>query len=301
MDKDFLVRCLNRGMSTREIEKICSLNHRTISYWIKKYNLQDNSKYKKLEKYAFEKIDTKEKAYALGFILADGSISEKNVVEVSVSLMDKEVCDFLTTVIGGNVNINNKCDKKKRSFPKARVVRKITDIVKFTGGRNKSDRHFPRVRDDLDRYLIQGLFDADGCITWGRRKDKDRIWHKVSFTSQYKILVGVQQYLYKKLNISSVVKQKQKENCYYLEFSNKKDVLKFCEHIYPDREFLILKRKYSKYKALRLELEENGESDKVRQYRAEPAEQEGVETSGDSAMDLNNHTSIQGQCELTKI
>jgi hypothetical protein len=33
----------------------------------------------------------------------------------------------------------------------------------------------------------------------------------------------------------------------------------FCEHIYPNEDFIILKRKYLKYKALRLELEENDE------------------------------------------
>ena len=37
------------------------------------------------------------------------------------------------------------------------------------------------------------------------------------------------------------------------------DVIKFCEHIYPNEDFIILNRKYLKYKALRLELEENGE------------------------------------------
>ena len=141
----------------------------------------------------------------------------------------------------------------------------------FFGGEKKVDRHYPRIRDDLERYLLQGLFDADGCITWGYRKDKGRIWHKVSFTSQLKILQGVQQYLINKLGIASVIRPKAKENCYVLEFSNKSDVVKFCEHIYPDDDFVILKRKHLKYKALRLELEENGESNRIGcQYRAEP-------------------------------
>jgi len=296
MDKEFLEKCLIDGMSTRDIEKICGLKRSTISYWIDKYNLKEISKFKKSDVYSFEKIDTKEKAYALGFILADGCINQNGVVEVATSIHDREVCDFISSVIGGNVMLNIICDKSKRCFPDARLCKKIKDILKFVGGRKKSDRHYPRVRSDLERYLIQGLFDADGCITWGRRKDKDRIWQKVSFTSQYKILCGVQQYLYKNLGIASNVRPKGNEKCYVLEFANKQDVLKFCEHIYPDREFIILKRKYSKYKALRLELEENGERVIKSQYRAEPAEQEGVETSGDLATNLNYRNSIQG-CE----
>ena len=258
MDKIFLKNCLEKGMSTRDIEKICDKSRSTIFYWINKYNLKDESKYVKKDNYKFEKIDTKEKAYTLGFILADSAITEMNT-EITVAIRDKCVVEFMSKIINGNVSYSNKFDKKKRVFPKARLIKKITDILKFTGGMAKVDRHYPRVRDDLERYLIQGLFDADGCITWGRRKDKNRIWQKVSFTSQLKILEGVQQYLIKKLNISTVIRPKGKEKCYILEFANLSDVLKFCENIYPNEDFIILKRKYLKYKALRLELEENGE------------------------------------------
>ena len=93
----------------------------------------------------------------------------------------------------------------------------------------------------------------------GKRKDKNRLWQKVSFTSQLKILEGVQKYLINKLNISTVIRPKTNEKCFVLEFSNLSDVIKFCEHIYPNEDFIILNRKYLKYKALRLELEENGE------------------------------------------
>lgn len=258
MDKKFLEDCLAKGMSTRDIEKICDKKRSTISYWIDKYNLKENSKYVKKDNYKFEKIDTKEKAYSLGFILADSSITKTNT-EISVAIKDKCVVEFISSIINGNVICSNKFDKKVRVFPKARLIKKITDILKFTGGMAKADRHYPRVREDFERYLIQGLFDADGCISWGRRKDKNRIWQKISFTSQLKILEGVQQYLIKKLNISTVIRPKGKENCYILEFANLLDVLKFCEHIYPNEDFIILKRKYLKYKALRLELEENGE------------------------------------------
>jgi hypothetical protein len=258
MDKKFLEECLADGMSTRDIEKICDKGRSTISYWIDKYELNEKSKFKKSSNYRFEKIDTKEKAYTLGFILADAAITLNNT-EISVSLRDREVADFVSDIIGGNVLVSHKYIKKKRIFPKARVIKKIVDITKFTGGYAKKDRHYPIIRDDLERYMIQGLFDADGCITWGRRKDKNRIWQKVSFTSQLKILQGVQQYLIKKLHISTTIRPKSNENCYVLEFANLQDVMTFCEHIYPNEDFIILKRKYLKYKALRLELEENDE------------------------------------------
>lgn len=260
-------------MSTRRIGKECNLSGKTVNYWVHKYNLQDRSKFTKNEPYAFGKIDTKEKAYTLGFILADGSISPKGVLQLGVSLYDKTIIEFISKVIGGNVRYDHTLIQEKRRFPNAELSRKVTDILKFTGGRLKVDRHYPRVPDNLERYLIQGLFDADGYITWGRRKDKNRIWQKISFTSQLKILEGVQKYLLNKLDISTAIKPKTGCDCYAMDFANKKDVLKFCEHIYPDESFIILNRKYLKYKALRLELEENGETNRSDcQYRAEPTE-----------------------------
>lgn len=263
MDKKYLEECLEKEMSTRQIEKDCGLNHSTVSYWISKFGLNEKSKYRKYDNFRFEKIDTKEKAYILGFLLADASIDEKNSVEISISLNDKQVVEYISHILQCNVNYNHTINKKTRRFPRARIQKRIPDILKFTGGKLKVDRHYPRIREDLERYLIQGLFDADGCLTFGRRKDKNRIWQKISFTSQLKILEGVQQYLIKKLDISTILRPKSNEKCYVIEFANRIDVLKFLKHIYPNDSFIILKRKYLKYKALRLELEENGEGKRV--------------------------------------
>lgn len=293
MDIELLKKCLNSNMSTRNIASKYGISKSTVSYYIHKYNLENVQKYRKKPNYKFEKIDTREKAYVLGFILADAGISTNNLVDISVSLHDKEVVEFISKVINSTVHYNHKINKKKRIFPRCRTNKKINDVIKFTGGQLKENRHYPRVKETLEKYLIQGVFDADGCITWGRRKDKNRIWQKISFCSQLKILEGIQQFLINKLNISTVVRPKKHENCYVLEFANRNDVLKFCDYIYSD-DFIILHRKYLTFKALRLELEENDESNRIDcQYRAEPVEQEGVETSGAVAKQLNYRISIQ--------
>ena len=299
MDRNFLEECLRAGMSTRDIEKICDKSRTDISYWIHRYGMEEMMRFKKLDTYTFDKIDTSDKAYTLGFILADGHISPKNDVDVTVGIADKNVCEYIANVLNGRVRYSYKMDKKNRTFPRARVQKRIRDITKFTGGRTKAERHYPRVKEELERYLILGLFDADGCITWGRRKDKNRIWQKISFTSQLGILEGVQKYLYRNLGISSVIRPKGDEKCFVLGFANTEDVVKFCEHIYPNEDFIILDRKYLKYKALRLELEENGERIDKSQHRAEPAEQEGVETNGELATVLNDRNSIQGLCKVS--
>ena len=212
--------------------------------------------------YRFNKIDTKEKAYILGYILSKGIINN-NDVNMITSLNDREVIEFISEYINGDIIYAHQLNKSKRIFPYVSSGKRIKDITKFTGGILKKERHFPRIRYDLEKYLIQGLFDGDGCITWGRRKDRNRIWQKVSFTSQLKLLEGVQKYLINKLNITSIIRPKCDSKCFVLEISNREDVIKFCNHIYSDDDFIILKRKYLKYNALRLELEENGESNSI--------------------------------------
>lgn len=259
MKKEELKKYLLQGLSTREIEKITGLNHRTISYWVKKYNLNDLSNFKKTPNYSFCNIDTPEKAYILGFILADGAISNDRC-EVSVAIRDREVVDFIANIVGATLREDLTYDKKNRRFPRVRLAKKINDIKRFIGGETKKNRHYPRVHKDFRRYLLQGFFEGDGCITWGHRKDRDRVWHKVTMKSSLSILTGLQNELLAELNISSKIRPVKNENAYIIEFANRNDVVKFLSYVYPDDSFIVLKRKYQNQRALRLELGENGES-----------------------------------------
>ena len=264
MSKEELLKLLLEGKSHKEIAEILHIGKSTVGYWIKKYDLNEYNTHKPPKPaYNFNKIDTPEKAYTLGFILADGDINIKNMVEISVGKNDKEVVDFISNVIGSNVNVDNNFNKEKRRFPRARTSRKIKDIKKFTGGRLKNERHYPKVRKDLERYMLLGFFDADGSISYGIRKDRNRFWQQVRFTSQLKLLEGIQQMLYKNIGISSIIRPKKGEDCYVISFGSKEDVLKFINYIYPkDDDFIILQRKYLKANAVRLELEEFGGSTK---------------------------------------
>jgi hypothetical protein len=256
---------LQQGMSTRDIEALTGDSRSNISYWIDKWDIKDLMKYKKPEYndvHYFNKIDSKEKAYIIGFLIGDGHICKDKTLKCSIALQDKEILNFISAHIGCNIHIDNTTNIKMRKFPNATIIigNRILcdDISKLFGGRLKPDRRLPIIRKDLERYLVQGFFDAEGCITWGIRKDRNRIWQKVSFTSQLKMLQGIQNILLKQ-NIASSIKPKGKDKCYVLDFSDKNRVRLFLDFIYPNNEFIILNRKYNKAQALRLELGEFGE------------------------------------------
>lgn len=285
---------LKEGMSTGDISKLTGVSRSQIGYLIQKYNLSHLNIHNPLPPYVFGVIDTPAKAYVLGFLLCDAAISENGHIDISVALRDSCIVEFISTVIGGDPVYRYKYNRDTRIFPKCRLARKTSDITKFIAGPKKEDRHFPRIRQDLELYLMLGVFDADGCITWGYRKDRNRVWQKISIKSSYKILYGVQQFLLRKLFIPTVIHPVKEENCYVLEFSDRRTVIIFLSWLYQNPNAVVLQRKYQKACALRLELEENGEILAFpSQYRAESAEQKGVQTTGDNANYLNNQLSIQ--------
>ena len=205
------------------------------------------------------KINSKELAYVIGFISADASIDKINRVEISTSIKDKSIIEFISKIIDSNISVDETYIQEKKIFPRYRTSRKIKDILKFVGNRKKEFRNIPIVSNEFTKYLVLGFFDGDGCITWGRRKDRNRIWQNISFTSSYFLLESIQKILLK-IGISSSIKPKGTEKCFVLKISSKKDVLKFCEWIYSDEDFIILKRKFDVFRALRLELGEFGET-----------------------------------------
>lgn len=292
ISKELLENFLKEGKTTREIGLISGVANTAISRYIRNYNLNNLYSKPKYLPYHLTKIDSKELAYMLGFIIADSSINNE-IVEISVAINDSELMDLFSPLLGIKSFEDLTLVKEKRRFPRIRLVRKIVGINKFIGGNKKKDRNVPIIQKDLEVYLIRGIFDADGCITWGYRKDRNRIWHKVSFTSSLGILTSVQKVLYK-IGISTIVRPKANEDCYVLEFTNKKDILKFYNYLYADKSFMPLKRKFDNYNALRLELGELSENTNCTILScATDLSVESAETTGELNGTLNNQSSTQ--------
>jgi hypothetical protein len=266
-----IIQLIEEGCSLKKIQKEYSVSRRFLENLVKKHNLE--LKYKKLTYVEdfFTSINTKEKAYILGFLLGDGCLTNDNL-ELSIALQDEEILDYIVSNIGGQYHTYTETNVKQKRFPRVRLSTSnkkiLNDLHRLFGGFKKEDRHIPIIRKELDKYLLLGFFDAEGCITWGYRKDRDRLWHKISFTSSLSMLSGIQKILLNN-GISTKLYPKTNENCFVLEFANRKDILNFYNIIYTD--LVVLKRKNNKYDALRLELGELlGSSDEL--SAAEPTE-----------------------------
>lgn len=265
ISKDDLLKYVEQGLSLAKIEEITGIRKYSLHYYCKKYNITDKLRYGKnnldyVEDF-FHTIDTKEKAYCLGFLLGDGCIDKEGRVEVSVALRDKEILDFIVSCCGGRVRTDERVNLNKKQFPSASIKignkKMVRDIGMLFGGRLKQERHIPIIKKHLEPFLLQGFFDAEGCVSYGT-KNSGQKWKKVTFTSQLRMLEGIQRILLKN-DIPSAIRPKGKEKCYVMEVRNTEKILKIADLIYSNRNFVVLHRKYDKLMALRLELGENGE------------------------------------------
>lgn len=295
MDKEFLREKLIEGLSSRDIAKLpeVTVGSKTVVYYIHKYKLEEFMNYKKpiYNESFFNVIDTKEKAYILGYTLADGYIN-RNTLEYGCALADKEILNFIASQLGEiKVREDAYINKTAKRFPRARLSIGNKKLVQGVLSKinSKEEKTFPRVKKELQHYVLLGFFDGDGCLTYGYRKDRNRLWQKVNFTASYKILNAIQKLL-SKLNITTSLHPKSKERCFVLEVANLKDVLNLLKYMYQDETFIVLHRKFNKHVALRLELGENEETThkSTISCQATSHEVEGVETTGGKLGSLNN-------------
>ena len=146
---------------------------------IKDYNKNQNIKrkdknYTKKHKYFndenfFEKIDTEEKAYFLGFIFADGCVSynEKKFryqVTLKLHTKDKHILESFITSVKGEMPVwrHGQREMVEVHFSGKKMV---NDLINLGVVPNKTFTiKYPIIDEELERHFLRGYFDGDGCI-----------------------------------------------------------------------------------------------------------------------------------------
>jgi hypothetical protein len=126
----------------------------------------------------FEKIDTEQKAYWLGFITADGYVT-KNGFSINLASKDKEHLLKLNTSISANyklLHITKPCisgkivEQDRLTVYSQKISKDLYDLGLYP---NKSFtvKHCEQVPDFLESHYWRGLIDGDGFISY-TEKDK---------------------------------------------------------------------------------------------------------------------------------
>ena len=118
--KDVLMELYNEHKNIRKIAEILEVNHKTISIWMKKHGIKtigsQGARKNNLNHDFFESIDSEEKAYWLGFIMADGCVykgSDGSSLRLQINLKgsDVEHLQKFQNAIGSSYKIQTKMIK----------------------------------------------------------------------------------------------------------------------------------------------------------------------------------------------
>lgn len=158
-----LLFLLNQKKSIRKISRETGLSRHLIYKAIDELGLTIPQKF---NHDFFEVIDTEDKAYWLGYIMADGHVYPPQDA-VEITSIDVEHLLKWHKAIGSFHNIHMMRGCGRSSHPSKKM---ISDLAKHGVVPRKSlVLRFPdTIQSCLMRHLIRGYFDGDGCITYNR-------------------------------------------------------------------------------------------------------------------------------------
>lgn len=118
----------------------------------------------------FDVIDTQQKAYILGFVMADGYNSlPKNTIRIGLSPKDRSVLEFIKSELKTSSDIRTYTRKDKKRYSYLCLYSKhISEQMESLGVvRNKTHTlQFPNyISEPLLASFMLGYFDGDGCFS----------------------------------------------------------------------------------------------------------------------------------------
>ena len=250
-----IVSLYNSGLSSYKIADRYNVQRKTICDILKKYikKLRGFNKPCIKDESFFEKIDTQEKAYWLGFLYADGYNSGNGIV-LSLQKSDLESIKRFKKDIKSTSNIYtikregmaigamNKQDlvslavssvKISRDLSKLGCVQKKSLVLQFPASE--------QVPDSLIHHFIRGFFDGDGCCCISKHNGLF-----VSFTSNKSFCESLSLYLKNRLNINTYQSKKKNNNSESLYISGFNQIKKFYDFLYEDST-IHMSRKFDKF------------------------------------------------------
>lgn len=196
----------------------------------------------------FEEVDSKEKAYFLGLMYADGSVSERFLV-ISLQQKDELILEKLKSIIGYTGKIGTIChnNPKHSNMSVLRIYsrRLVEQLIGLGCTRNKTyTLEYPDIPDEFHSHFIRGVFDGDGCI---KKYDKG---YYFSITGNVNFLTDINKVILSIIDISShKISRKNKRNELFgsIQYSTRNDLVKIREFLYRDCDDLYIERKYEMF------------------------------------------------------
>lgn len=265
MDKEWLMeQHYNNRLTITRMAELAYCNADTITKYMQHHGLK--AKFYKKHNYDydyFKSIDNPNKAYWLGFIVADGGLevssnNSRSIYRLRILLSDKDHyhLEKFASEISGTLEVKRgETALKGRLFGHSvlsinsrEIVESLIDIGVYP---NKSAKEqMPDMNYDYISDFIRGHFDGDGCFSyWYSRED---LQQELSFLGSRLLMEQFNIIIQQHLNIKGAIAQDGK--MFKLRFTAINDVNALIKWMYQND--LYLERKHQKIQewiSLRLE------------------------------------------------
>lgn len=258
-EMSFLINHLN-DMTYKEIAKALNRTESSVKTKAEKNGIKKRPYYCEYD--FFKTIDSEEKAYWLGFLCADGWITENiktnsGHVGIQLQIRDYEHLKKFNKSIHGNYKIEigeKECKlsnpNKKNKFCRIRIhsINMVNHLKKhgFTNAKTY-DLKFPNIQKNLYRHFIRGFFDGDGCVRMRNRKlvsGTNKTYPQCDITSNVESFLCELRTLLYDVGITSYICKDR--NNFRLYISGLKSNMLFLNYIYENSN-CYLDRKYQIY------------------------------------------------------
>ena len=241
-------------MKYSEIADLFGLTERQVRGKINGLGL---SKIRKFNSNYFKEINTRNKAYWLGFIYADGYIikSKKGQGELGIELNkeDSYILDMFNKELGNVHNVEFKHSKKnfngytyETNSCIIRIYSKeiVDDLFNLNILQNKTNKIEYPICDEYFFDFLRGFMDGDGCIYLNKNKKSLNV-HFTNSNPQF--LEYLKKEIKTRIDIEGSI-YKEKEKKYRLYYFRKDDVKILLDKIYENSETKLF-RKFNIYKS----------------------------------------------------
>lgn len=235
--------------SIKELSKKYNVCIEYFRIYIKNLGIK-RSRHAHLINHDYFKTISKNSAYILGFLFADGSINKNkihNYLKIELNTKDVEVLEFIKNEIQPSLKIKH-CKRKHKKTKKIyeSAILSISsniltnDLISLGCVPNKTKEEIavPDIPKEFYPDFIRGVFDGDGSIYITKDEKKYGCYiccSSISFLREIQFIIG-----FGKISVSDWP--------FRINFCSKKDIQSFFNYIY-NNEFC-LKRKFEKFKTI---------------------------------------------------
>lgn len=241
------------GSNMYELSDKYNIPVATLQYRFSQLGIETTKRKHTLNESYFENIDTQNKAYILGFLMADGCVSKTDKTQlstnrliVSISKKDRQVLEFIKNELECDYEIfdfipSGTYANHEMSRLSINSKQLCSDLAKYgIVPRKTGSESFPILDREYQRHFIRGFLDGDGFVT---NKGK-----AIGFCSNRNMLTEILNVLKTEFDIKSIatIRDDEREKpLSYMQINCKGDIENLKFYLYNNANFY-LERKYSK-------------------------------------------------------